>query len=303
MVSVVIPAHNDARWLGEAIESVRAQTYTDWSLVVVDDGSTDGTRAVVEQFTADTRVRYLPQARAERSAARNRGIAATTAPLIAFLDADDRWHPEKLEKQLAALASAPEAGLCYTRARFVDEAGNPLPFVKPPRPLAGDIFPALVRGNVIVIASVVVRRACLDRVGGFDATLPTYGCEDWDLWLRVARHHPVVLVDEELTLYRRHGGNTGWEQVLASAFAVIDKLYADPQTERLAGMSRATVRALHYLYNAAVLVREDRDKARELMARACREDSRALLSRSGLAALAALVLPHGAMQVLRKLPL
>jgi glycosyltransferase involved in cell wall biosynthesis len=300
-VSVVIPAHNAARWLPEAIESVRGQTFTDWDLVVVDDGSTDDTRAAVERFAGDGRIRYLPQSRQERSAARNHGIEATTAPLVAFLDADDWWHAEKLTRQVAALEAAPEAGLCYTVARFVDDAGRPLELRKPPRPLPGDVFAALVRGNVIVVASVVVRRQCLDRIGLFDTTLPVYGCEDWDLWLRLTRHLPAVLVDDELTLYRRHERNTGWEQILASALAVIDKTYADPDTERRAGVSRETVRALHYLYQAAAVAPDDAGKARELVRQALAEDPRALVGRSGLAAMAALFLPDGAMQALRRL--
>jgi glycosyltransferase involved in cell wall biosynthesis len=297
-VSVVIPAHNAARWLGETLDSVRAQSFTDWECIVVDDGSTDGTRALVARHADEPRIRYLFQEKQERAAARNRGIAASSGPLVAFLDADDRWCPEKLAAQVSALRAAPAAGLCYTHARFVDVDGRPLPFRKPPRTIAGLVFPELMRGNVLVIASVVVRRACLDAVGAFDASLPVYGCEDWDLWLRLARRYPVVAVDEELVLYRRHPGNTGWEQVLASALAVIDKWYADPETARQAGISRAAVRALHYWYNAAAV--ESRAAALQLARRAWQESPGSIVSRSALAALAALVLPGAAMRALRR---
>ncbi len=300
-VSVVIAARNQAAWLGEAIASVCAQTFADWELVVVDDGSTDATRDVVMRHGGDRRVRYVHQAHAERSAARNRGIAETSAPLVAFLDADDCWLPEKLAKQVAALAAEPAAGLCYTPARFVDATGQSLPIRKPPRTIAGDVFPRLMRGNVIILASVVVRRRCLDEVGGFDATLPTYGCEDWDLWLRIARRWPVAVVDEELTLYRRHAGNTAWRQVLASALAVVDKWYADPETARRAGRSRAAVRALHYWTNAAALAMERRSAALPLVADALREFPPAALSRSAIATVATLVLPRAAVRALRRL--
>jgi glycosyltransferase involved in cell wall biosynthesis len=300
-VSVVIATRNHAAWLGDAIASVRAQTYTDWELVVVDDGSTDATRDVALRHAGDRRVRYVHQAHAERSAARNRGIAETLAPLVAFLDADDRWLPEKLAKQVAALATEPAAGLCYTTARFVDAAGRPLPLRKPPRTIAGDVFPHLMRGNVIVLASVVVRRRCLEEVGGFDTKLPAYGCEDWDLWLRIARRWRFAVVDEELTLYRRHGANTAWRQVLASALAVVDKWYADPETARRAGRSRADVRALHYWVNAAGLAVERRSAALPLVADALRESPRAALTRSAVATVATLILPHAAVRALRRL--
>jgi glycosyltransferase involved in cell wall biosynthesis len=296
-VSVVLAVHDQARWIGETIASVRAQTFTDWELVVVDDGSTDGTADVVAGV-ADARVRLLRQPRAERAAARNRGVAATTAPLVAFLDGDDLWRPEKLARQVAALRAAPAAGLCYTVARFVDAGGRPLPLRKPPRGIVGPLFPGLLRGNAIILASVVVRRTALDAVGGFDETLPAFGCEDWDLWLRIARRHPAIAIDDELTLYRQHSGNTARGVVLASALAVIDRRWADPETARVAGISRAEARALHYWMNAAWT--ERRADALALAAHALRESPPTVFSRSGLATLAALVLPAAAVRALRR---
>ena len=298
-VSVVIAAYNQAAWLGHAIESVRAQSFEDWELVVVDDGSTDATREVASRHTADGRIRYVHQARGERSAARNRGIAASSAPLVAFLDADDVWLPEKLAKQVTALAADPIAGLCYTPARFIDAAGRPLPIRKPPRAISGEVFARLMRGNVIILASVLVRRRCLEEVGGFDTTLNA--CEDWDLWLRIARRWPIVVVDEELTLYRRHEANTAWREVLKGALAVVDKWYADPETVRGAGLSREAVRALQYWTNAAAVAMERRSAALPLVADALREFPAAALSRSAMATLATLVLPYAAVRTLRRL--
>src|SRR6185369_2583344 len=150
-VSVVVATYNQAHWLGETIESVRAQTFADWELIVADDGSTDATAAVVARFAEDPRIRYLPAAHAERAAARNRGIAASSGELVAFLDADDAWHPEKLARQVVRLADAPEAAVCYAVARFVDGAGCPLPVRKPQRALSGRVFTRLVRGNFIIL--------------------------------------------------------------------------------------------------------------------------------------------------------
>ena len=266
---------------------------------MVDDGSSDATRAVAEGFAArDGRVRCLSGPRQERAAARNRGLAATSGPLVAFLDADDLWLPAKLARQVAALAAEPEAGLCYTPARFVDVARRPLPIRKPPQTIAGDVFPTLARGNVLILASVLVRRACLDQVGAFDAALPVLGCEDWDLWLRVTRRWPVAVVDEELTLYRVHAGNTAWRQVLASALAVVDKTFADPGTAERAGGSRAAVRALHYWYNVAGA---GRLAALPLVLHALREAPATAATRPAAAALVALCLPDVAARRLKRL--
>ena len=298
-MSVVIAAHNQAGFLGETIESVLAQRFADWELVVVDDGSTDATAAVAGRYAErDPRVRCLSGAHEERAAARNRGLAATTAPLVAFLDGDDLWRPEKLARQVAVLRAEPAAGLCYTPARFVDVAGRPLRIRKPRRPIAGDVFPILVRGNVLILASVLVRRSCLERVGTFDATLPVFGCEDWDLWLRVTRQWPAAVVDEELTLYRRHDGNTGWAQVLASALAVVDKTFAEPGTTERAGLSRRGVRALHYWYNVPGA---GRGAGLPLVLRALREAPATIATRAAAAALVALCLPDAVGERVRRL--
>lgn len=301
-VSVVVATHNQAHWLGEAIGSVRAQTFGDWELLVADDGSTDDTPAVVASF-ADGRVRHLPAARAERAAARNRGVAAAAGELVAFLDADDAWHPEKLARQVAALAAAPEAAACYAASRFVDEGGRPLPVRKPLRAHAGRLFPRLVRGNFIILASMVVRRRALDAVGGFDATLPVYGCEDWDLWLRLARRDPFVAVDAELVRYRVHGGNTRPEQVAASGLAVLDRLYADPAVAREAGIGRAAARARHLWYHASILAARGRGAALPLVGQALREHLPTVISRPAAGALASVCLPRAVERALRALPI
>jgi glycosyltransferase involved in cell wall biosynthesis len=302
-VSIVLPTHDQARWLDGAIACVRRQTFADWELIIADDGSTDDTPAVVARHADDARILYLPGPRAERAAARNRAIAASSGALVAFLDTDDRWLPEKLARQVAALAAAPDAGLCYTIARFVDADDRPLPLRKPPRAVEGNVFPALMRGNLIIIASVVARRRCLDEVGGFDETLPVYGCEDWDVWLRIARRHPVTVVDDELTLYRVHAGNTPVESLLASGLAVLDRRYAEPGTVEAAGLSRASARARLRWYLAGAVATERRSAAVPLMLGALRESPATAFARPALGALAALLLPRAAERALRRLPL
>jgi hypothetical protein len=204
---------------------------------------------------------------------------------------------------VAALDTAREAAACYAVARFVDGAGRPLPIRKPPRAVSGQIFPRLVRGNFIILASVVVRRRCLDAVGGFDATLPVFGCEDWDLWLRVARRWTVVGLDEELVRYRVHDANTRAEQVMASGLAVLDRLYADPHVAREAGIGRAAARARHLWYHASILAARHRGTALPLVGRALREHPPTLFSRPAAGALAAVGLPRAVERALRVLPI
>jgi hypothetical protein len=193
--------------------------------------------------------------------------------------------------------------LCYTPARFIDAADRPLPIRKPPVALAGQVFPGLVRANFIILASVVARRDAVLRAGCFDESLPAYGCEDWDLWLRLARHHPVAVVDEELTFYRQHADNTRPAALLESGLAVIDRRYAEPGTAEAAGLSRAAARARLHWYLAGTVASEQRIAALPLVLRALREAPASALARPALGALAALLLPRAAERALRRLPI
>ncbi len=301
-VSVVLAVRNQARWLPETLASVRAQTFADWELLVVDDGSTDDTpRIATGAAAADLRIHHVPGPHRERAAARNRGIAAARGELVAFLDGDDLWQPDKLGRQVDALDAAPAAALCYTTARYVDADGRPLPIRRPPRPVAGDAFPALVRANRMILASVVVRRRALDAVGGFDEALAPLGCEDWDLWLRLARRFQVVAVDAELTRYRVHDGNTAWRQVLASALAVIDKHYADPTTATAARLDYGAARARVLWYHAGAAATASRRDGLALAARAVAESPTTLVARPALGALASLALPAALRRALDRL--
>ncbi len=281
-VSVILAARNQARWLDATVRSVREQTFADWELLVVDDGSTDDSAAVIHRHRDDRRILWLPGPHTERAAARNRGIAAAQGSLIAFLDGDDLWQPHKLERQVTVLRQHPAAALCYTVARVVDGSSQPSSECKPKRPLGSDPFASLARGNVLILSSVMVRRDPLRAVGGFDETLPVFGCEDWDLWLRLSRRWPVAGIGEELVWYRRHEANTPRAQVLASALAVIERLWADPATARRAQISRASVRALHLWWHAAALARHAPRLAVTYARQALAEAPRTLLSRPAL---------------------
>jgi glycosyltransferase involved in cell wall biosynthesis len=203
-VSVVMAAKNYARFLPTAVGSVLRQTVPDWELLVIDDGSTDTTPAAVAPFLADPRVRYVKSDRLGQPRAKNLGVGLSRAEVIAFLDADDAWLPGKLEKQLAALAADPDAGVCFCRRGLIDEAGNRLPRHDPPAP-SGAVLTEVFLRNFVCFSSVAVRRAVFDHVGGFDPALDL--AIDYDLWLRAARHYRFHYLDDELVLYRTGHGN------------------------------------------------------------------------------------------------
>jgi glycosyltransferase involved in cell wall biosynthesis len=197
-VSVVIPAHNAAATIRRALGSVLRQTYSHFEVCVVDDGSSDDTAARAEGV--DPRVRVLRQPNQGVSAARNAGIATTTGPLMAFLDADDEWLPEKIERQVALLGRRPEVALVHTRALRIDAHGREAGLA--PRRWLPDTYPALYRANHIVTSTVMARRRALEEAGGFDPALRI--TQDYDLWLRIAARAEVAGIDTPLARYHSH---------------------------------------------------------------------------------------------------
>lgn len=201
LVGVVIPTYNRADLVLRAVRSVLGQTWRDLDLVVVDDGSTDGT---VDRLAAidDPRLRVIAQANGGVARARNRGLAEARGDWVAFLDSDDRWHPEKLARQMAVMLTAPaRTGFCHTGLEIVLADG----LVEAPATAEGRIFEACLLDNPVraPTSSGVVRREAVDAVGGFDPALPAI--EDWDWLQRLARLYDVAAVAEPLVVYRDAG--------------------------------------------------------------------------------------------------
>jgi len=236
LVSVIIPTFNRGHVLGEALASVLDQDHTDLDVIVIDDGSSDDTRAVVATIAdADPRVHYHYQQNAGAAPARNAGIDLATGDSIAFLDSDDSWERWHLRLQLAALARNPEAGLTWTNVDAVNAEGevvsaghlikllsayryfsldemftssSPLSELdveipakyRDNRLYVGDVFSPMVMGNLVLTSSVVMRRERLERVGRFDEALVTG--EDYEFFLRACREGPVAFADLPDVRYR-----------------------------------------------------------------------------------------------------
>ncbi|HEY9877823.1 MAG TPA: glycosyltransferase family A protein [Leptolyngbyaceae cyanobacterium] len=208
LISIVIPAYNAAAFIRRTIESVLKQTYRNLEVLVVDDGSRDETAVIVEQLAReDRRIRLLYQANQGVAAARNLGIQAAQGEFIAPIDADDLWHPTALAKLLERLQQAgPSAGLAYAWSRDIDEFDRPTGQFRAAT-IQRQVLKTLICHNFIGNASAtLVRKQCFDRVGGYSTEMKTQqaqGCEDWDLYLRIAAQFEFVCVSEFLVGYRK----------------------------------------------------------------------------------------------------
>ncbi len=246
LVSVIIPNYNYERYLAETLESVFAQTYREIEIIVVDDGSKDGSRAILESY--GERIKPLFQENAGVSAARNNGVAASSGEYIAFLDADDAWLPTKIEKQVARFNNEPDLGLVHVGVDEVDAEGRSL--VRRLEGVEGSVAPILLqlkREGVLGGGSgLMVPRRVFDEVGGFDLRLSTSA--DWDLFYRISESYPVGFVPEILIKYRVHSSNmhanvAALEHDMKLAFS---KAFSAPSQEVLA-VKRLAFGALHQI--------------------------------------------------------
>ncbi len=208
LISVIVPCYKQARFLGEAIESVLAQTYPNFEIIVVDDGSPDDASEVAAGYPC---VRYIRQQNQGVSAARNAGTRQSKGYYLFFLDADDRLLPDALEVSLNYLKTYPEAALVYGRNRFISLDGSPLPITHRPS-VEGNHYLALLGYNYILTGTAMMRRDVFEALGGFNTSL--HGCEDYDFNLRVARSFPIYCHQQEIMEYRRHGTSASHDLVV-----------------------------------------------------------------------------------------
>lgn len=199
-ISVIVPAYNAEKTILETVRSIQAQTFSDFELIVINDGSKDGTVQVLEGIH-DPRLKVFSYENGGLPVARNRGIDRSIGQYLSFVDADDLWTPDKLETQLAALQQNPAAGVAYSWTVLVDDQGN---FLYKPDPIyyQGNIYARMLTGNFISSGSnILVRRDLVEAAGEFDPTLKS--AEDWDYYLRLAQRTEFALVPKYQILYRR----------------------------------------------------------------------------------------------------
>ncbi len=254
-VSVIIPTFNRADKVVRAVSSVISQTFTDLEIIVVDDGSTDGTKHVMAKF--DNKIKHIQHnLNLGVSAARNTGIKKSTAKFVSFLDSDDYWHPDKLAEQIAFLKSNPKVPVCQTEEIWIRNGLRVNPRKKHLKP-SGDIFIPSLKLCLVSPSAVILRRIVLNQVGLFDETLPA--CEDYDLWLRISCRYPVHLIKRPLVV--REGG------------------HPDQLSARYMGMDRFRIQSLVKLIKSGVLNERQLHSAFEELTIKCRIYGKGCLKR------------------------
>ena len=199
MVSIVMPAYNAAKTIRASIESVQAQTVKEWELIVVDDGSTDNTASILTELAAsDNRIRFLQNEKnSGASYTRNRAIELARGEWIAFLDSDDLWKPEKIEKQLGLAAMHPDMVICYTASSFINDEGEPYGYVM--EAVEYMTYKMLLRKNLLSCSSVMIRASVMKAIKMPNDKMH----EDYYVWLNVLRSCGVAYgINEPLLVYR-----------------------------------------------------------------------------------------------------
>jgi glycosyltransferase involved in cell wall biosynthesis len=231
-VDIIVPAYNAARYLKAAIESVEAQTFDDWRILLVDDGSTDNTAEVVAPYVErlGPKLKYIRQANRGLPGARNVAIEHSTAEFLALLDADDVWLPCRLAESLKCFEGRPEVGLSYGFISRIDADGVVFQtFAERQRHAEGRIAPYIyMRETDLCCPSVTFRRRCVDEVGGFDESLRA--TEDRDLWLRIALRYEVALAPTVIAYYRTLSSSmsTDADRMLKAQLQFVEKHYGEP---------------------------------------------------------------------------
>jgi glycosyltransferase involved in cell wall biosynthesis len=228
-VSVIIPTFNRAQKIARAVASVLYQTFADYEILVIDDGSEDTTSKALAPFLPHIQC-ITHSKNLGVSAARNTGIRASDSPLIAFLDSDDYWLPDKLATQVSFFSEHPEAVACQTEERWIRRGVRVNPMKKHFKP-SGEIFEPCLKLCVVSPSAAVVKRSLLEEVGVFDEDFPV--CEDYDLWLRISWKYPIWLIPEPLVI--KEGGSP------------------DQLSRSIEGMDRYRIRAIARLLGSGCL--------------------------------------------------
>jgi glycosyltransferase involved in cell wall biosynthesis len=230
LVSIIMPAFNAEAYIGQAIESILAQTYQQWELVVINDGSTDNTQHIVSSFT-DHRIRSIYQENRGLAGARNTGIRAAQSNTIALLDSDDLWMPEFLKKMKPLLDQHLEAAAVYCGFRYINEIGEEIDSFPSIEVVEPELFhkKLIFEGNFLIPSAVLFRKKLAEDVGLFDESLQAV--EDADLWIRLSVVRPFIGLPEALVKYRQHDSNMSKdpERMVAADYRLREKMFGPPE--------------------------------------------------------------------------
>jgi glycosyltransferase involved in cell wall biosynthesis len=264
-VSVILPCYNGARWISQAIESILAQTYKDFELIIIDDGSTDNSREIISSYLYDERVRYIYQEHKGFSAALNRGIRESRGEFIGFLGQDDLYMPNKLQIQVKYFNVHKDVNLVHSNYCFIDSSGRiigvsniKIPKFSSRRKLIEYIF----INNFIGFETVLVKRRCFDEVGLFDERMA--GFSDHDMWLRIAGEFNIAYINSVLVKKREHGlqfSKVALEKCSLDEFLLTIK--AIKRYPFLKKIVRKKLANLYYIWGIAMLKKRVYEEAKQ----------------------------------------
>ncbi len=223
-VSVLLTCFNHIAYMPEALDSIRCQSFGDYEIIAIDDGSSDETREWLTENAKDCKL-IFNETNLGTYGSLNRALSEASGEFVAILNDDDVWLPDKLARQTELLQTNPKVGLVHTDGLFIDGSGgtiegSPLGF-EFPKTVTGNVLLALLHQNKIIASAALVRKECFDRLGGFNESY--FGSGDWEMWLRIAEEFEVGFVKEELTKYRVHGANASHK---------LDRIWQDDQKLR-----------------------------------------------------------------------
>jgi len=251
LVSVVVPVYNGEAFVEQTIASVSAQNYRSLEILVIDDGSTDNSLAVLSAYPTEVPLRILRQQNRGVAVARQAAVSASAGEYVAFVDQDDWWREDKIAKQVELFQADSSLGLVHTKAAYYDQSSGA--FVPPinssaaPHELVGHCYERLLMENLICNSTVMVRRSAFDAVGGFDLSIGGNTVADYALWLRLARKFTFAFLPEELAVFRLHAKQGTWqrEPMLRAELALLSNevssaVRRSPQMrQRFAGLEEA----------------------------------------------------------------
>ncbi len=234
-VSILLTCYNHLAYLPAAYDGILGQTFRDYEIIAIDDGSTDGTREWLSARTEPIKL-IFNEKNLGTYGSLNLALAQASGDYVAILNDDDLWAPLKLERQLALFEAHPKVGLAHTDGKFINGAGevvegSPLGF-EFPRTETGNVLLSLIYANKIIASAVLVKRQCFNELGGFNENY--FGSGDWEMWMRVAEKHEIGFVPEPLTFYRVHGENASHK---------LDRIWRDDEMLREWISSRSSVYA------------------------------------------------------------